>query len=426
MNSYLAPNKLTIPEGTSPSSLFVYSGDKSVYSLADKVFPGFQPIIEVASGKIQSYEALARTTGAQGELISAGHFFTSNELNRENRLLLDRAVRAKALAQVQHMPADTSLAINISPQWITSLDHADIIPTLDMIDKLDIDPKRLIIELTEFRGDMDRILEVVECYRSLGIRLAIDDFGSGFSQLDRVIALEPDIIKLDMKLFKQASQGGIAEVAVESLTELAIRCGSQIVCEGVETEEEFYFGLRCGARYMQGFLFSKAQEHFLPTDHFVDKVAYLRKSFFETRRRWESEKIAHIGHIKKMVYELKQQLQLELEGQDTISVESLALTSKTDSLIRFYICDHEGNQLTPNFDYDPVSKRLQKDPQAEGYNWAWRPYFYQLSAIIPQQPNRLVASSRYEDISSGEACKTIATQLDHKRVLLVDVLAYWD
>jgi EAL domain-containing protein (putative c-di-GMP-specific phosphodiesterase class I) len=99
-------------------------------------------------------------------------------------------------------------------------------------------------------------------YRKEGLRVAVDDFGAGFSQLERVIAIQPDIIKLDMRLFQNAARGGVETDVVHLLTRLAKRTGCRIVCEGVETDEDFLFGLNCGAQYMQGYLFSPATANF--------------------------------------------------------------------------------------------------------------------------------------------------------------------
>lgn len=420
MNIYFRP-PLALFNGGQPAL-----GNKEQKLVANELcsllFPAYQPVIEVASGRIQSYEALARYTDQDGELQSAGHCFSSNLLDAAEKRDLDRKLREQALTEGLNLPAGTQLNINISPQWITSLEQTDLIPTLEMIEELGIDPKTVVIELTELNGDLDRILAVVNRYREYGIKIAIDDFGAGFSQLDRVIAFEPDIIKLDMKLFKKASQGGIAETVVESLTRLALRSGAQIVCEGVETVEEFNFGLKCGARYMQGYLFSRATREFLPVDHFCDKVRELRQQFYQQRCQLEQEKIEHIDRIKELIGILKEQLL----GSQENTLHVISNHPQSNALIRFYICNREGTQLTPNYNFNQQQGIWEQDDHHQGFNWAWRPYFFQLSAIIPQQPDRLVASPRYQDITSGAPCKTMATLLDQDRVLLVDVLAHWD
>jgi len=150
-----------------------------------------------------------------------------------------------------------------------------------MLDELNIDRSRVIIEITESEGDLNKLIKVVKVYRKHGLQVAIDDFGAGFSQLERVMAIHPDIIKLDMSLFKQASKGGIANDVVQLLTRLAERSGCRIVCEGVETEEEFFFSLSCGAQYMQGYLFSAAEAEFKHPAHYQPLIAALRNKYLQ-------------------------------------------------------------------------------------------------------------------------------------------------
>lgn len=385
-------------------------------------FPYFQPIIEVASGRISSYEALARSRNNRGVILSAGALFSDPQISDLNKRRLDQQLRRQALAQAHALPANTRMTLNISPQWIDTLEEGGVIPTLEMIAQAGVDPRRIVIELTELSGDIKRILAVVQRYRQAGLQIAIDDFGAGFSQLDRVIALEPDIIKLDMQLFKQAFKGGIAEQVVESLVELSTKTGARIVCEGVETAEEFHFGLKCGAGYMQGYLFAPAGPDFLSTDAYEAQVDRLRQDFFAQMSRQERHKIEQVRRIKQDVLALLALLQ----QQSPIDPDSLQrLYCGPPNLLRFYICDRNGKQVTANYNFDHPQQRWRCDPSQIGYNWAWRPYFYQLAALDSLRCDRLVASNRYQDLASGQLCKTFAMLLDEQQVLLVDIIADW-
>ncbi|MCW8884108.1 MAG: EAL domain-containing protein [Motiliproteus sp.] len=386
------------------------------------VFPYYQPIVEVASGRIDSYEALARKKDHQGQVVSAGRLFIDPDISASNKRRLDHRVRRQALESVHQLPSDTRIAINISPEWINHLGPESVVPTLEMVDEVGIDPSRVTIELTEDLGDIDRISAVVRRYRQAGMEVAIDDFGTGFSQLDRVIALEPDVIKLDMQLFKQAVKGGLAEKLVRSLVEFSTKSGGRIVCEGVETEEEFFFGLHCGARYMQGFLFAAAGPYFLQPDTFSGQLKSLRKKYFDSMERRESQKVERIGTIKQKVQELRNIL---LAGC-RVDVERLVRQYRgIPELIRFYICNRRGDQVTANYEYYHIDQTWHADSSSVGFNWSWRPYFYQLMVLDSQQQGRLVASDCYQDRISGRPCKTLAMMLQDEQVLLVDVVADW-
>jgi len=202
-----------------------------------QLLPYFQPIISVANGKIIGYEALARQISTDNRVISAGSLFSSTKLSAEQRTELDREVRWQALQKFAELDNNTSLAINISAAWIDNLKHLNALPTLKMLDDLSIDRQRIIIEITEDHADLAKLTEIVKRYRKQGLRVALDDFGAGSSQLQRVMAIQPDIIKIDMRLFKKATKGGIAAEVVSMMTRLGKRTGCQIICEGVETDE---------------------------------------------------------------------------------------------------------------------------------------------------------------------------------------------
>lgn len=381
------------------------------------LFPYFQPIVSVANGKIIGYEALARQQDVNNNIISTGSLFSSSKLSAEQRTELDREVRWQALQKFAELDNNTSLAINISAAWIDNLKHLNALPTLKMLDDLSIDRQRIIIEITEDHADLAKLTEIVKRYRKQGLRVALDDFGAGSSQLQRVMAIQPDIIKIDMRLFKKATKGGIAAEVVSMMTRLGERTGCQIICEGVETDEEFLFGLNCGAQYMQGHLFSPALPEFLPPDIYEQHIISLRNKFLKRKIAKIQEKLKSIANVKELIYRLAERL------QGDFNLNELASWNFTDSgVIRFYLCNNEGYQLSPDFNFS--ENKWFTDPRKIGFNWSWRPYFFQLLALEDgEERNRIITSERYRDFSTDLLCKTLSLRLDSERILLVDIIA---
>ena len=368
------------------------------------VFPYFQPIIETATGRIAGYEALARMEDSAGNVISAGGLFSDQTIDVKERIELDRDVRLKALQQLEKLPDDTYLSINISPEWLQYLDN---LPTLEMIKSLAADSSKIIIEITELDGDLEVIERLVERYREQGFRVAIDDFGTGFSQLDRIALLKPDIIKLDMTLIKSGVTDDRRSSMIQMLGELASKLGSKVLCEGVETEEEYYLALSCNAVYVQGFLFSPATAEMQAPESTVVKVKNLLSHYRDqaieatSRSHWRAEKI-------------KAELMLRAANDDGDLEHFVA----ADHLLRFYICDRLGNQISSN--YENSEKGWIKDDSHNGYNWSWRPYFFELLGSTDTQ-NRLVFSEPYQDIHTGLGAQTAVLFIDDSRILLADL-----
>jgi EAL domain-containing protein (putative c-di-GMP-specific phosphodiesterase class I) len=380
------------------------------------LFPHFQPIICVASGAIVGFEALARYIDAQGKIASAQSFLNNPDINFQERVELDRQIRRQALQQFAAHSQNGYLAINICATSINDLRQIQTTPTLRMLDELNIDKRRVIIEITEAEANTDKLQAIAKRYRKLGLRVALDDFGAGSSQLERVIAIKPDVIKLDMRLFKDAAKGGIEGEIVNMLTRLGQRTGCEIICEGVENEDEFMFGLQCGAQFMQGHLFAAASAEFNNPNVHKQHITSLRSKFLRHTTHKALEHIRKSEQLKNLIFKLAAALQ-----QDFNLNELAGWNFAQSGIMRFYLCDDQGYQSSPDFNF--AADRWFSDPRYIGFNWSWRPYFFQLQALEQAgQRNRIVTSEQYLDFSSQQLIKTYSLRLDADRILMVDCL----
>ncbi len=257
----------------------------------------FQPFIDTATGLIAGVEALGRLRQDNGDLQSVGPLFFNPRVGLAELRRLDRQIRDAALARIHEAPKDWFLSLNISPRWISRLRPNQPLPSLKQLQQQGVPPERVVFEITELGGAHQRLPEVVARYRDAGARIAIDDFGAGYSQLDRVLALQPDILKLDMRLFQEAARGGPSGEVVKALAQMAEKTGCWIIAEGVETEEEMDFALECGARYVQGYLFAKPALEFPASDAF-------RAAFAQRRDHYVNRKLRERANL----IQLRQQL----------------------------------------------------------------------------------------------------------------------
>ncbi len=373
----------------------------------------FQPFIDTATGRIAGVEALGRLRHADGQLTSVGPLFADSRTPGIALRRLDRQIRDNALSRLHEAPSDWFLSLNMSPRWISRLRQDQALPSLRQVSRHGVDPRRIVFEITELGGDIQRLAEVVARYRQAGARIAIDDFGAGYSQLDRVLALQPDILKLDMRLFQAAARGGPSGDVVKALALMAEKTGCWIIAEGVETDAQLNFALECGSRYVQGFLFARAQEHFFATDAFVDRFA-------ELRQRYVQQKIAERGRLMQMRQQLTELMSiLQNWAQARAPLSALPQLDAFPWLLRFYQCDRHGTQLTPNLEWR--SNGWECDNRYLGHNWSWRPYFYHLLAEGWDE-RRLTLSNTYRDATSNQYCLTAGQFFDNgERLLLIDI-----
>ncbi|MGV8888566.1 MAG: EAL domain-containing protein [Pseudomonas sp.] len=373
----------------------------------------FQPFIDTATGRIAGVEALGRLRHANGQLASVGPLFADPRTPAIALRRLDRQIRDNALSRLHEAPSDWFLSLNISPRWINRLRPNQPLPSLKQLSRHNVDAQRIVFEITELGGDIQRLAEVVARYRQAGARIAIDDFGAGYSQLDRVLALQPDILKLDMRLFQAAARGGPSSDVVKALAQMAEKTGCWIIAEGVESEAQLNFALECGSRYVQGFLFARAQADFFVTDAFVERFAQLRQCYVQ-------QKLAERGRLMIMRQQLSQLMAILQEwAQARAPLSALPQLDAFPWLLRFYQCDRHGTQLTPNLEWRNTG--WEADNRYLGHNWSWRPYFYHLLAEGWDE-RRLTLSNTYRDATSNQYCLTAGQFFDNgERLLLIDI-----
>ncbi|MBC9250379.1 diguanylate phosphodiesterase [Pseudomonas alcaligenes] len=373
----------------------------------------FQPFIDTATGLIAGIEALGRLRQEDGSLRSVGPLFTDPRVSPAVLRRLDRQIREDAFGRLHQAPLEWFLSVNISPRWISRLRPNQPLPSLKQLKQSGIDPARVVFEITELGGDSQKLASVVARYREAGARIAIDDFGAGYSQLDRVLALQPDILKLDMRLFQEAARGGPSGEVVKALAQMAEKTGCWIIAEGVETEAELDFALECGARYVQGYLFARPELQFFAADAFVERFAELRDRYVQRKL---AERV-RLMSLRQQLNELMTLLKDWIERGG--AAHSLPAPGDFPWLLRIYQCDRHGTQLTPNLEWN--GQGWQEDLRYLGHNWSWRPYFYQLLAEGWEE-RRLTLSSTYRDATTNQYCLTAGQFIDNgQRLLLLDI-----
>lgn len=375
--------------------------------------PYFQPLIDTATGRIAGYEALARLRLEDGRIVSAGPLFTDPQTDPDALLELDRSIRQQALELFRDQP-EGFISINISPLWISRLNSEQPLPSLQLLEQLGMQPGQLVFEITELQGDIRQLRDAVARYRAHGIRVAIDDFGAGASMLDRLLDLEPDIIKLDAQLLRQAANGNShSREFVRALALMAERSGCEVIAEGIENQRELHFALECGARFVQGYLFSEPHEGFQPVDSYVEPFASMRDAYVKQQQQ-ERQRLAVLRQSLHTLFgELRQWL------EQGAAPQRLPDPARWPWLLRCYLCDAEGTQISPNF--DATATGWETDPALLDHNWSWRPYFHQILEEAGED-SRVILSSPYRDASSQALCMTSGLFFnDSRHLLLVDI-----
>ncbi len=205
--------------------------------------PVYQPIVDLLTGTTIAYEALSRFDGADPAEV----FATATRLGT-GTILEARAMEAAMTAWRGPEP----LSVNVSLTALMSPDVQDLLPE---------DLRGLIFELTE-RDLVDYSAEtmlVLEALRGRGAQIAVDDLGIGFSNIQRMVMMRPEIIKLDMSLVRGVDTDPMLQAVIAAAVVFAGQTGSSIVAEGVETAAERDHLIEAGVALAQGYLFGRPE-----------------------------------------------------------------------------------------------------------------------------------------------------------------------
>ncbi len=217
----------------------------------------FQPIVSLPGHEIVAYECLSRGVKPDGSLMPPYLLF---KLAEENDLLfyLDRLCRENALktAAVKKISAD--IFINFVPTSIY-VPETCLQSTLHWAQQLEYDPSRVVFEVVETHqvADLPHLRGILDYYRQQGFRTALDDIGSGHTNLVTLAALGADVIKVDMEIIRGIDADPVKQSIFGALAGIAKENGIKVLAEGVETCEELAYVKQNGAELAQGYLFAK-------------------------------------------------------------------------------------------------------------------------------------------------------------------------
>lgn len=214
-----------------------------------------QPMISPATGKPALYECLLRLERPDGAIVSAGDFIQVAEQLGLSRLVDRRTLELAVDLLKRH--DGLNLALNVSSlttsdhEWIVALDRL----TAGRRELL----KRLTIEITETAAihDLDQTVAFVDTLKELGCRVAIDDFGAGYTSFKNLKVLDVDMVKIDGTFVKNLSEDRSDQAFIKTMVELADTFGLETVAEWVGDEASAEFLTRAGITYLQGFHFGQ-------------------------------------------------------------------------------------------------------------------------------------------------------------------------
>jgi diguanylate cyclase (GGDEF)-like protein len=226
----------------------------AISSAAVDVF--FQPIISFSSNRISGFECLARWNDADLGMVPPDVFISVAE-RRGLITPLSKVLFSKALGAMAHWPDNMFMAFNLSPSQL--IDHSTSKNLIAQIHQHHIDPARVEFEVTETAVMINpaAAARVIHEIKASGVRISLDDFGTGQSSLSRLRELPFDKLKIDRSFVSNLTEDKASETITRAILAMCEGLGISTVAEGIETKEQAAKLIEMGCHYGQGYLFGR-------------------------------------------------------------------------------------------------------------------------------------------------------------------------
>ena len=225
----------------------------------------YQPIVDLADGRMVSVEALARWRHPDGDVIPPAVFIPIAErtglIIPIGARVLNEACQQLATWQREYGDvADITMSVNLSPRQLYADDLVEIVA--EAIRSASIEPQRLILEVTESAviDDMPGAIRILSRLKALGVGMAIDDFGVGASSLARLRRLPVDVVKIDKSLVDHVPDGHVASDLLDAIVGMVRALQLKTIIEGVERADQAKHLRKAGYDLAQGFYYARPMD----------------------------------------------------------------------------------------------------------------------------------------------------------------------
>ena len=293
-----------------------------------KIKTVFQPIVSLETGEIYAYESLSRITLKMSDLSIDKLFDMANQL--EQVWNLEKLCRKKALKKAVEKPKHTKLFLNVDPNVMLDQKFYQGF-TKECVEKYKLKTSDIVFELTERTSieDWELFQSVVKYYKEQGFGIAIDDFGSGYSGLNRIRLVEPKYIKIDMEFIRDIHLDKVRYSMLEVMVKFCKEMNYILIAEGIEKEEELQALIRLGVTYGQGYFLGKPKEEFADISKSVrQKVREIQ--IIEKKHNAEGPILGTVEAICKSGMTM---------SPETMAVEAYMLMEKNEDISEICVVD---------------------------------------------------------------------------------------
>jgi EAL domain-containing protein (putative c-di-GMP-specific phosphodiesterase class I) len=357
------------------------------------------------------FEALLRGEQDDGTLVPPVVMFAPKPFTDEGAL--DRASHAVHLGNAcRSLPGDAWLFLNIMPATFIAEGYADQLAAI--VRTSGLQTERVILEILESHGgSVDDMSRAAALYREHGFLIAVDDFGAGQSNLDRLLRIRPDLVKLDGELIRATTHGS-GQPILPKLVSLLHQAGMLVVVEGVETTEELILAVESNVDFAQGYLLGRPAVEIAPPESVHQQI----DDAFDVIAQGRAHQHA-LFESEVEPYRIELRLAADALAAGVAMDEAFATLARFERCISCFILDDSGRQVGHEVSGPAWSREgasLQPVANPRDARWDHRPYFR--NAVL--LPGVAVTSNPYLSLASGRPCiaVTLAVQFAAERSVI--------
>lgn len=394
-----------------------YEGSHCAYYDQFKLFSAFQPVYSITHRRIVGLEGLLRGVDANNNTIPPWNLFA--QTTNDDVILLDKLCQSIHIKNFLALDVDNIwLFLNVNPRSLNDVKvFVDYLETL--IIEFGLPASRVVIEVLETGAGNEQSLEdAIKFYKQLGCLIAIDDFGAGHSNFERIWRIQPDIVKFDRGMVSKAGQSNYIQSIMKGVVSLLHENRCIVLAEGIENEAEAIACMEANVDLVQGFYFSRP--FMLSQGLDTDKAIW--PNLYDAYHHYSSE---HNKNIAELINRYRKHFSDNVYKDDINKIAESMFSM--DRVIRLYKIAKDGSQsianfTSPNYSNNNINK-LSPLLKAEGASWVHRPYFK--DAI--HNPGEIQTSEPYLSIPDGKMCITFSVMVGNDAgayVLCCDI--NWD
>lgn len=386
----------------------------------------FQPVVSIIKKSVIGLEGLSRGhVESENSLIDPIALFKAAAKEKQS-VNLDRICSEKVMndyVEIYSKHRDLLLFLNIDGSVMTEEVDSSTYLT-DLVNRFNLKPGNIVLEIVESKVNNQQLLtKFVNEQRNQGFLIAIDNVGSGRSNLDRIIVTEPDIIKIDRTIIKDMHLDYYKQEVFKSLVSLSKTLGAMVIAVGIETEGEAMKAIELGADMLQGFYFASPQKvssNMLKSFNLpVRKVAANYSNYLLEKINLQKSRYKEYESIIKETISI-----LSSTEEKRFDFALLDIINKYKMFECVYILDPSGIQVTDTVSvYSGLSKHknLIFRPAQKGDEHSLKKYYYFLKNM---KLNKYLTEP-YISLATGNVCVTLSNVFKNidgrKFILCVDL-----